>query len=97
MLKEILAPIMLAVGIAAVSTVHTVHADHNSPWGEGWASMPNDIHNTRIDTMDEDTQEFIDFVRMGSGADSDSRFLVDSTDAPGGGSANQGGSRGGRR
>jgi hypothetical protein len=59
--------------------------------------MPNDIHNTRIDTMDEDTQDFIDFVRMGSGADTDNVFLVDSTDVSGGGSANQGGSRGGRR
>ena len=94
MLKEKLAPIMLAVGIAAVSAVH---ADHNSPWGEGWASMPNDIHNTRIDTMDEDTEEFIDFVRMGSGADSDNSLLVDSSGATGGGSANQDGSRGGRR
>lgn len=94
MLKKTLAPIMLAVGIAAVPVVH---ADHNSLWGEGWANMPNDIHNTRIDTMDEDTQEFIDFVRMGSGADSDNVFLVDSTDAIGGGSADQGGNRGGRR
>lgn len=92
--KETLAPILLAVGIAVVSTVH---ADDNSPWGEGWASMPNDIHNTRIDTMDEDTKEFIDFVRMGSGADTDNVFRGDSTDAEGGGSANRGGSRGGRR
>lgn len=95
MVKQKLAPIMLVLGIAAVSTVQ---ADHNSPWGEGWASMPNDIHNTRIDTMDEDTDEFIDFVRMGSGASSDNSLLADSTDTTGGGSANQGGSsRGGRR
>ena len=93
MLKETLALIVLAGGIAALSVVH---ADHNSPWGEGWASMPNDIHNTRIDTMDEDTDEFIDFVRMGSGADSDNRYLVDSSDATGGGSANQGGGAGRR-
>ena len=25
-------------------------ADHNSPMGAGTANMPNDIHNTRIDT-----------------------------------------------
>ena len=94
MVKETLAPIMLILGIAAVSAVQ---ADHNSPWGGGWADMPNDIHNTRIDTMDGDTDEFIDFVRMGSGAASDNRFVADSTDATGSGSAGQGGSRGGRR
>lgn len=94
MVKEKLSPIMFVLGITALSGVQ---ADHNSPWGEGWASMPNDIHNTRIDTMDADTQEFIDFVRMGSGASSDNRFVADSTDVSGGGSGNQGGSRGGRR
>lgn len=94
MMKETLASIVLALGIAAVSTVQ---ADHNSPWGEGWANMPNDIHNTRVDTRDEDTEAFIDFVRMGSGADSENVYLVDSTDATGGGSADRGGSRGGRR
>jgi len=75
-------------------------ADHNSVWGEGWASMPNDIHNTRIDTMDEDTDSFVDFVRMGSGAESDNRFLTDGTGgestAGSGGAGGQGGSRGGR-
>ena len=59
--------------------------------------MPNDIHNTRIDTMDEDTQEFIDFVRMGSGADSENVFLVDSSNTTGGDSQDRGGTRGGRR
>lgn len=94
MVKGTLAPMMLALGIAAVSAVP---ADHNSPWGEGWANMPNDIHNTRIDTMDEDTQEFIDLIRMGSGADSENVFLVVSSNTTGGGSPNRGGTRGGRR
>ena len=47
--------------------------DHNSKWGEGWAKMPNDIHNTRIDTRGSNT-EFRDFVRYGNGATSDNRF-----------------------
>lgn len=29
-------------------------ADHNSKNGEGWANMPNDIHNTRIETRGGD-------------------------------------------
>jgi hypothetical protein len=29
-------------------------ADHNSKNGEGWANMPNDIHNTRIETRGDD-------------------------------------------
>ncbi len=52
-------------------------ADHNSVWGEGWANMPNDIHNTRLDTMD-DNDDFVEFVRMGSGAQSVNRFAIDS-------------------
>ncbi len=47
-------------------------SDHNSKWGEGWANMPNDIHNTRIDTRGDNTA-FRDFVRYGNGADSDNR------------------------
>lgn len=51
-------------------------ADHNSPMGEGWANMPNDVHNTRIDTREEDDNDaFIDFVYQGAGADSVNRFL----------------------
>ena len=53
-------------------------ADHNSIWGEGTANMPNDIHNTRIDTMDDDSDAFTDFVQYGDGADSVNRFDDDS-------------------
>lgn len=78
----------------------TALADHNSVWGEGWANMSNDIHNTRIDTRDDDNDAFMDFVRMGSGADTVNRFLTDDTDTGGaagsGGSSRQRGSRGGR-
>lgn len=52
----------------------SVYADHNSKWGEGWANMPNDIHNTRIDTLDGDNSAFTDFVKYGNGADSVNRF-----------------------
>ena len=46
-------------------------ADHNSQNGPGWANMPNDIHNTRIETLEADDNEaFRDFVRYGEGADS---------------------------
>ena len=89
--------------VAAISLAGagTVLADHNSNWGEGWANMPNDIHNTRIDTRDSDNDDFTDFVKMGAGSDSVNRFLDD--DVTGGSSAatsrssgGQGGSRGGR-
>ena len=50
-------------------------ADHNSKNGEGWANMPNDIHNMRIDTRESgDNEAFKDFVRYGDGADSVNRF-----------------------
>lgn len=78
-------PALIAAGLLLA---HTAMADHNSPWGAGWARMPNDIHNTRIDTLgDRDT--FRDFVRYGNGADSVNRFSTDSTrrggQRPGGG------------
>ena len=68
---------MRTKAIALALTVFTLSApalaDHNSKWGEGWAKMPNDIHNTRIDTR-RDTTSFRDFVRYGNGADSANRF-----------------------
>jgi len=39
-------------------------ADHNSLHGSGWANMPNDIHNTRIEDGLSGTA-FRDFVRQG--------------------------------
>jgi hypothetical protein len=57
-------------------------ADHNSPNGEGWANMPNDIHNTRMDTKETDDNEaFRDFVKYGEGSDSENRFDSDDTTA----------------
>lgn len=53
-------------------------ADHNSVWGPGMASMPNDIHNARIeDDLDQD--EWTDFVQYGSGADTVNRYEDTST------------------
>ena len=53
-------------------------ADHNSRWGEGWANMPNDIHNTRVDTRG-DSDAFRNFVRYGNGADSVNRYATSSS------------------
>lgn len=45
-------------------------ADHNSIWGEGWANMPNDIHDTRVDTLG-DTEAFQDAMDDLTGPDTD--------------------------
>ena len=59
-------------------TVLPASADHNSVWGSGWANMPNDIHNTRIeDNLSGDAWR--DFVRQGNGARTDNRYLDSST------------------
>ena len=91
---------LLALSFLAATAVQ---ADHNSIWGEGLANMPNDIHNTRIDTMDDDTDSFIDFVSSGAGSDSVNRFLDDDVTSGSGSSAttstrggSQATSRGGR-
>ncbi len=63
------------IGATALAS-GTALADHNSKWGEGWANMPNDIHNTRIDTLG-DSESFRDFVKFGNGADSVNRFKTD--------------------
>ena len=57
-------------------------ADHNSKNGEGWAKMPNDIHNTRIETREtKDNEAFREFVQYGEGSDSVNRFADDDTTA----------------
>ena len=72
--NKLLTSLFLVSGLLVNSSVY---ADHNSVNGEGWANMPNDIHNTRIDTLDSDSNEFTDFVRYGEGADSVNRFATD--------------------
>lgn len=57
-------------------------ADHNSKQGEGWANMPNDIHNTRVETLESnDNEAFRDFVKYGEGSESVNRFDSDDTTA----------------
>ena len=63
--------------LAALVSVSAL-ADHNSPNGAGWANMPNDVHNTRIED-DLSGTEFADFVRQGAGAETINRYL-DSSD-----------------
>ena len=83
--------LMTATLVAAMGAA-PAFADHNSVWGEGWSNMPNDIHNTRIDTMDEDSSVFRDFVQGGDAADSVNRFLEDDADTTVSGGSGMGGS-----
>jgi len=69
-------------------------ADHNSPNGSGWANMPNDVHNTRIEDGLSGT-EFADFVRQGAGAATVNRYLDSTPSVSGSGSSTTRG--GGRR
>ena len=81
--------LLLAFTGAAVLAQPAAFADHNSPFGAGWARMPNDIHNTRIDTLGDNTT-FRDFVRYGNGADSVNRYSTDSDISRGGRSSTRG-------
>lgn len=68
--------------VAAAACLPTAaFADHMSPYGEGWANMPNDIHNTRLETRIFENETFLLFVMFGEGADSTNRFLVEETAA----------------
>ena len=68
-----------ALAIGATAAV----ADHNSKNGEGWANMPNDIHNMRIETREaNDNEAFKDFVKYGEGSTSENRFATDDAAAP---------------
>jgi len=58
--------------IAGLGAGSAAFADHMSPWGEDWANMPNDTHDTRIDTLD-DEEAWLDYIgaSSGGGASSD--------------------------
>lgn len=71
-MKAVTRTFVLGAALAALSPVAAM-ADHNSIHGAGWANMPNDIHNTRIEDNLSTTQ-FRDFVRQGAGADSVNRY-----------------------
>jgi hypothetical protein len=77
-MKRSLIPLSILCGALAASG--TALADHNSKNGEGWANMPNDIHNMRIETKEADDNEaFKDFVKYGEGSTSENRFASDDT------------------
>ncbi|MEA3275802.1 MAG: hypothetical protein U9Q81_11040 [Pseudomonadota bacterium] len=80
-MSKLVAP-FLFVGVTLFAQ-QAAFADHNSPHGAGWARMPNDIHNTRIETRGDNTA-FRDFVRYGNGASSVNRYLSDSDTSAGG-------------
>ncbi len=81
--------------LAALLSVSAL-ADHNSPHGAGWANMPNDIHNTRIEDG-LSGPEFRDFVRQGAGADTVNRYFDSTTTVSRGGSGASVPHGGGRR
>ncbi|MGB5690365.1 MAG: hypothetical protein WBM45_13930 [Woeseiaceae bacterium] len=69
---------VLAAAVLAVAAPS--FADHNSKNGEGTANMPNDIHNTRVDTLEtNDNEAFRDFVKYGEGSTTVNRFESDET------------------
>lgn len=94
---------MKAITLAGIVTwvgSGNVMADHNSPFGAGWANMPNDIHNTVTEDGLRGTV-FRDFVSRGAGADTVNRYSdgtrSHSRNLRSGGSASHGGGgRGGR-
>jgi hypothetical protein len=55
--------------VLSLAAAPAAWADHMSIWGEGWANMPNDTHDTRIDTMDDD-DAFLEYVQSLSGSNS---------------------------
>lgn len=70
----------LAIGSGLLFAAGPGMADHNSKNGEGWANMPNDIHNTRVETLETgDNESFKEFVKNGEGSDSVNRFASDDT------------------
>lgn len=74
--------LVISTATALVLGATPALADHNSKNGEGWANMPNDIHNTRIETKEADDNEaFREFVKYGEGSESVNRFDSDDTTA----------------
>lgn len=72
-------PMTLALtSIAAALVSSAAMADHNSPHGSGWANMPNDIHNIRIED-DLSATEFRDIVKNGGANDTVNRYDTDTT------------------
>ncbi|MCU7813099.1 MAG: hypothetical protein KZQ77_17985 [Candidatus Thiodiazotropha sp. (ex Notomyrtea botanica)] len=62
-----------------------------SIWGEGWANMPNEIHNLRMEYKD-DNDAFLSEIQYGAGAVTGGGSNSDSTEPGSGvsGTMNQG-------
>ncbi len=66
MMKRLDKQTMLAVAACMVISSLAM-ADHLSIWGEGWANMPNEIHNLRMEYKD-DNDAFLSEIQYGAGA-----------------------------
>lgn len=71
--------LLSAAVVLAFAAAPVALADHMSPDGIGTASMPNDVHNTRLDVRlsDAPNECFLEVVQSGDLADSDNRCLED--------------------
>ncbi|MFP5506019.1 MAG: hypothetical protein ACLGH6_07455 [Gammaproteobacteria bacterium] len=48
--------------IAALAATGLASADHNSPWGEDWATDAMDVHDARFDSLNDDSVTGNDFL-----------------------------------
>ena len=73
--------LLCAAVVLAFAAAPVALADHMSPDGIGTASMPNDVHNTRLDVRlsDAPNECFLEVVQSGDLADSDNRCEEDAT------------------
>ena len=77
---------ILIVCAAVLSAGTAVMADHNSKNGDGWANMPNAVHDYRIDIRGDTAEpmqaqgksdEFTAWVQYGAGAASENCTLAE--------------------
>lgn len=47
---------------AALAASPLALADHNSPWGEDWATDAMDVHDARFDSLNDDSVSGSDFL-----------------------------------
>jgi len=72
-------PLVVVAALLALTAASLALADHMSPDGIGTASMPNDIHNTRLDVRLSDAPNtcFTDLVQQAALVDDPNRCLDD--------------------
>ena len=79
MKKSILSALVVGTFLGAVGSTPAL-ADHNSPYGDCWANMPNNIHNTRVETRETDEQDaWLEFIQSGDANETINSCLLDST------------------